>query len=643
MLVRHARTAGPDVTPNNRKVMMVRASMGAAAVMVMLAEFATPLHGQVAPRLHVDHTTAAILAVETARPNDNRRAAGVMHGDTLVLHLDVRMARWYPESDTGAFITAAIVGEVGQAPQVPGPLVRVREGTPIVATLTNNLTDSTVSWIGIALRPGSDSTVLAPGASITRRFVAGAPGTYLYSVRIGNVDRVNREREQAAGAFVIDAKGARTDDRIFVMNIWGDLQKDTVTYRNALTINGRGWPFTERITATVGDTLRWRIVNASSRVHPMHLHGFYFKIRSRGDGRTDSTFTARNAEDVVTELMNPYSTMGIEWIAARDGRWLFHCHLSFHVSADARYEAGVAHADHVSGDMMRHMAGLVLGIDVARRPGRGAEARANARALRLLVQEAPRRTRAKRALAFVVQHGAEPARDSVVLPGTTLVLTRGHPTDITVVNHLAEPTAVHWHGIELESFSDGVAGWSGDKDRMARFIAPNDSFVAHLTLRRAGTFIYHTHLNDVEQLTSGLYGGIVVLEPGQLFNPERDHLFVVGWDGEKDPPHLLVNGDSAPPPLTLRAGVHHRLRFAFIGAVDGETFTLRRDTNIVTWRQVARDGFTIPAARRHSNSASIQGWAGQTFDFDIAPTAGAYTLTVGDPKKPDWQQTITVR
>ena len=620
--------------------MTARASMAAGVVIAALQ--AAAMRAQAVAHVRDTEHAVAPSALQTARANDNRHAAGVMHGDTLVVHLDVRMAHWYPDADTGAFVIAAIVGEVGQAPQVPGPLVRVREGTPIVATLTNNLTDSTVSWIGIASRPGRDSTAVAPGASITRRFVAGAPGTYLYSVRIGRVDVLNHEREQAAGAFVIDAKGARTDDRIFVINIWGEAV-DSVTYRNALTINGRGWPYTERLSATAGDTLRWRIVNASSRVHPMHLHGFYYKIRSRGDGRVDSTFATPQAENVVTELMNPYATLGMEWIASREGRWLFHCHLSFHVSADARYEAGVAHADHLSGDMMRHMAGLVLGIDVARRPGVRAEARGRARAMRLLVQEAPRRTRARRSLGFVLQRNAEPARDSVVLPGTTLVLTRGQPTDITVVNHLAEPTAVHWHGIELESFSDGVAGWSGDKARMARFIAPNDSFTARLTLRRAGTFIYHTHLNDVEQLTSGLYGGIVVLEPGVKFNAERDHLFVVGWDSPQDPPHLLVNGDSAPPPLFVRAGVHHRFRFVFIGAVNGETFLLRRDNNRVAWRQLARDGFTIPAARRRDTPAAIQGWAGQTFDFDVVPTAGRYTLIVGDPKKPDWQQTITAR
>ena len=62
-----------------------------------------------------------------------------------------------------------------------------------------------------------------------------------------------------------------------MMNIWGDLL-DSTTYRNALAINGRSWPYTERIEATVGDSVRWRVINATARPHPMHLHGFYFRI-----------------------------------------------------------------------------------------------------------------------------------------------------------------------------------------------------------------------------------------------------------------------------------------------------------------------------------------------------------------------------
>jgi FtsP/CotA-like multicopper oxidase with cupredoxin domain len=47
------------------------------------------------------------------------------------------------------------------------------------------------------------------------------------------------------------------------------------------------------------------------------------------------------------------------------------------------------------------------------------------------------------------------------LIGPPIVLTRGQPVEIEVVNRVKDPTAIHWHGIELESYYDGVPGWSG--------------------------------------------------------------------------------------------------------------------------------------------------------------------------------------
>lgn len=39
-----------------------------------------------------------------------------------------------------------------------------------------------------------------------------------------------------------------------------------------------------------------------------------------------------------------------------------------------------------------------------------------------------------------------------------LTLRRGEPVEITLVNHLPEATAIHWHGMELDSYFDGVHG-----------------------------------------------------------------------------------------------------------------------------------------------------------------------------------------
>ena len=86
----------------------------------------------------------------------------------------------------------------------------------------------------------------------------------------------------------------------------------------------------------------------------------------------------------------------------------------------------------------------------------------------------------------------KPPADTGLHTGPTIVVTRAVPVRITVVNTRNVTTSVHWHGIELESYFDGVAGCSGAGAHLAPIIAPHDSFVVRFTPPRAGTFIYHT-------------------------------------------------------------------------------------------------------------------------------------------------------
>jgi FtsP/CotA-like multicopper oxidase with cupredoxin domain len=210
-----------------------------------------------------------------------------------------------------------------------------------------------------------------------------------------------------------------------------------------------------------------------------------------------------------------------------------------------------------------------------------------------------------------------------------LVLRRDEPTDIKVINRLSEGTTIHWHGLELESYSDGVAGWSGTASRLAPVIAPSDSFTAHLTLHRPGTFIYHTHLNDLEQQTSGLYGAIVVLEPGRHFDSTRDHVLVVGWDGNGKGARMVVNGDSTAAPLIVAAGVPQRFRFINIGPANRAVFSIKRDSSVVTWRRVAKDGAELPPILATMGPASGRLGVGETFDAEFLPAAGEkYHVTV---------------
>jgi FtsP/CotA-like multicopper oxidase with cupredoxin domain len=218
--------------------------------------------------------------------NDNRVAAGVMRHDTLQVDLVLQRAEWYPEADTGPHVTVEAFSEAGKAPRIPAPLIRVRAGTVIRATVRNTLSDSTAHIIGLGTHPiaKTDTLHVTPGESITVTFRAGEPGTYLYRAVIGhNPDTRETEHETAGGAFVVDPITGSRPDRIFVMNIV-DYGIDSTHRKEALGINGKSWPYTERIAMTVGDSLRWRVVNGTARGHPMHLHGFYFRTTRIGTG-----------------------------------------------------------------------------------------------------------------------------------------------------------------------------------------------------------------------------------------------------------------------------------------------------------------------------------------------------------------------
>ena len=586
-------------------------------------------------------------------PNDNRIPAGTLSGDTLVLELVLDLATWYPEGPSGPSVVVPALAEAGEAPRIPAPLIRVREGTIVRASIRNAL-DSAMQVVGLHRRAEGavDTLALAASARRTVLFEAGAAGTYLYgAVPAGytpsmSAESRHGEREQAYGGFIVDPADGSPPDRVLVINIWGE--PDSGRYRNALAINGLSWPHTERFEAETGDTVHWRIINASARAHPMHMHGYYFTVLSRGTIASDRAFPPAQRRLMVTEQMGRYTTMAMSWAALRPGNWLFHCHLSYHVVPSTRLDAPKP-ADHarMSHRAEDHMAGLVVGIRVRPAPGYVDADRGSPPRYHVFAQEGRRRGRAPRAMGYVLQRGSEPpASDSLEIPGSVLVFERDRPADVVVTNRLREPVAIHWHGLELESWSDGVAGWSGMDSIVAPAVAPGDSFVARLTVPRAGTFIYHTHMNDIEQVTSGLYGAIVVLEPGARFDPATDHVFVIGWDGEaeKGPPQILINGDSTPAPLAVAAGIPHRLRFVNISPAGAQIVELRRDTALVEWRRLALDGADLPAAQGTIAPARHRIAVGQTADFEVRLAPGAYALTWAlAPGLPPVKQLVVVR
>lgn len=567
--------------------------------------------------------------------NDNRTPAGTLKDGVLHLDLVVTMARWYPEDSGGSYTDIPVFAEVGKRPEIPGPLIRVPVGTELRISLQNDLPDSSLTLFGFQSRPATEPEEIVVRAGETRAitFRVDVQGTFLYAARSAAIPaRGRRETEQLAGALIVDPPGGRTDDRVWVMNIWSQRQPDG-RLREALAINGKSWPWTERFQTTVGDTVRWRVLNGSRRGHPMHLHGFFFRVDSRGTGLTDTIYTEAEQRTVVTETTLGRETMTMTWVPEEPGNWLFHCHLTFHVVAEARLDPPDAHHAQGGGGAEEHMAGLVLGIQVRPRPGDVPVARVNPRKVSVYVlQGSPPDSTLPAPISFLLpRNGREPQASEVRVPGDMLLLTRGEPTDVTVHNRLSQPTSIHWHGLELESWSDGVPGWSGKGATIAPSIPPGDSLTARLSLRRAGTFIYHSHVNDVEQVTAGLYGPLIVLEPNRAWDPTHDFVFTGGYNG-KPFPNLFVNGVHEEPPLELLAGETYRFRFINITPAGGLSFQIRRDGELASWRPIAKDGADLPAHQAVPRPAIMRIFSGETFDAAFTPAEpGTYLLFAPAP------------
>ena len=159
----------------------------------------------------------------------------------------------------------AVIAESGDAPTVPGPLIRVETGTSIRVQIRNTLTDSTITMFGLQSRPAEKTVSLVVGPRDTKKveFDAGEPGTYFYWIQqgagISEEDLLSEARELLAGDFIIDPKEGSPPDRVFLINIFStsiDTTLHAYGFLEVLTINGLSWPFTERIRPTVGDTLR---------------------------------------------------------------------------------------------------------------------------------------------------------------------------------------------------------------------------------------------------------------------------------------------------------------------------------------------------------------------------------------------------
>jgi FtsP/CotA-like multicopper oxidase with cupredoxin domain len=158
-------------------------------------------------------------------------------------------------------------------------------------------------------------------------------------------------------------------------------------------------------------------------------------------------------------------------------------------------------------------------------------------------------------------------------PGPVLKAKKGDTMVIKVKNNLQEPTVVHWHGIRLPATMDGT-------DSVQKPIQPGEEFEYCFTVPDAGTFWYHSHFSETNQMERGMYGALIVEDDADpVFDAEKIFMiddikldaanefkkgnFIQRWKERHDGRQgntVLINGEEKPV-ITIDGGQTERWRF----------------------------------------------------------------------------------
>ena len=206
---------------------------------------------------------------------------------------------------------------------VPGPQLHAEVGDKVRVILHNELTEPTVIHFHGQLVPNAMDGVpvitqpaVMPGESFTYEFTVRNAGSHMYHSHFMAEHQVPMG---LLGAFIVTDPAA-TDEPAADIDYTMILNDGPLGF----TLNGKGFPATEPIVATEGETIRVRYMNEGLQIHPMHLHGIPQLVIAK-DGYP---LPMPHFEDTV--LVAPGERIDVLIEAAELGAWAWHCHVLTH-------------------------------------------------------------------------------------------------------------------------------------------------------------------------------------------------------------------------------------------------------------------------------------------------------------------------
>lgn len=214
--------------------------------------------------------------------------------------------------------------------------------------------------------------------------------------------------------------------------------------------------------------------------------------------------------------------------------------------------------------------------------------------------------------------------------GPTLEATVGERVRIYVTNRLSAPTSVHWHGILVPSGMDGIGGLSQPP------IPPRKTYVYEFDLTHPGSFMYHSHHDEMTQIGLGL-AGLFIVHPREITSAvDRDFAIQLHeWaiDAGAARPNTNVMSDfnvltmnakifPATQPLLVRRGDRVRIRLGNSSAMSHHPIHLHGNF----FEVVEMDGGTVPSASRvKQNTVLVPVGSTRVIEFQ-AEHAGDWAL-----------------
>jgi FtsP/CotA-like multicopper oxidase with cupredoxin domain len=204
------------------------------------------------------------------------------------------------------------------------------------------------------------------------------------------------------------------------------------------------------------------------------------------------------------------------------------------------------------------------------------------------------------------------------VPGPEIRVDQGDRVKIEVTNELPEATSVHWHGLDVPSDQDGVAGFNQDN------IQPGQTYTYTFTVTvPPGAYMYHSHpMKDMmKQEAMGLWGPFIVEPAGtawQQVHPGYQEEYTLMLNDSAQFGYTL-NGLSFPATPVLPAKVGDKILIHLINIGD---MNHPMHLHGFHFAQIGQDGFPLPAPL-------------QLDTIDTAP-GGTYDLAFTADKPGQW-------